>query len=956
MKNFVKYLLFTVAGFSLAFTASAEKYKGSGNKNVTQVKSTAAGCFQSSGFKYIDINNVRTRINAGGDMWWDFENGDYEIPKGSGKTSLFSASLWIGGYDPAGNLKLAAIRYRQSPVGGDPGAGTDYWPGPLTIDGTASVDQLTCDTWDKLFPITREEVDNFLAWRDDPASFPDYTIPKSILDWPAHGDVSLGQSFYMAPFYDSDFDGVYNPSAGDFPYYDVENKLCKKEIPTMDETFENSVSGSVLSDQVIKGDMTLWNVFNDKGNVHTESEGSPIGLEIRGQAFGFSTNDVINDMTFYSYEIINRSTIALTETYFSQWVDTDLGYAWDDFVGCDVERGLGYCYNGVTSDGNGQPFAYGDNPPAVGVDFFQGPYMDDDGYDNPSYKKNGKLGPNFDDCDIVSLNGQVVNMEFGDGQTVETKVLSEGINGINFGDGIVDNERFGMKRFVYHNNGGAAYMSDPSYAPEYYQFLTGIWKDNSKMIYGGNGHESSGGYGPETDFMFPGISDPCWWGTKGEVPVPPSGVDINWTEATAGNGPDDRRFMQSAGPFTLEPGAVNYITVGIPWARANSGGPWASVELLRQADDKCQNLFDNCFQVINGPNAPDVTIRELDRQLVLYLTNRKTADAGNNYKEGYAEYDFNIVPPDTLDSENRWDTTYNFEGYQVFQLVSPTVSIAELYDPSRARLVFQSDLKNNVSRLINFETDQELGALVPSEKVNGANAGIQNSILIEEDAFTNEKLVNNKQYYYLAISYAFNEYYKYSADPSFQISGVSDLYGQKTPYLAGRKNIKVYTGIPHQQVGTTRLNSEYGSEIAVTRLEGQGNGAHWLEITDETVEEILSKDPVSETNVLGDESYPMAYEVDYEAGFSPITVKVIDPLNVKNGDFILRFDSLYYYPLSNVTSTPGIQGDTLVPEIAKWTIEDVATGEMYYSDTTILTEKEQIFLDLGFSVTATQTL
>jgi hypothetical protein len=35
-------------------------------------------------------------------------------------------------------------------------------------------------------------------------------------------------------------------------------------------------------------------------------------------------------MTFYSYEIINRSTYRLTNTYFSQWVDTDRGYANDD--------------------------------------------------------------------------------------------------------------------------------------------------------------------------------------------------------------------------------------------------------------------------------------------------------------------------------------------------------------------------------------------------------------------------------------------------------------------------------------------------------------------------------------------------------------------------------------------------------------------------------------------------
>jgi hypothetical protein len=83
-----------------------------------------------------------------------------------------------------------------------------------------------------------------------------------------------------------------------------------------------------------------------KGNIHTESGGNPIGMEIRGQAFAFSTNDEINDMTFYNYELINRGSFTLQNTYFAQWVDADLGFANDDYVGCDVRRGLGYCYNG----------------------------------------------------------------------------------------------------------------------------------------------------------------------------------------------------------------------------------------------------------------------------------------------------------------------------------------------------------------------------------------------------------------------------------------------------------------------------------------------------------------------------------------------------------------------------------------------------------------------------------
>ena len=57
-------------------------------------------------------------------MWWDLVgNAEYEVPKGSGKNSLFAGAIWIGGKDAAGNLKVAAQTYRQS--------GSDFWPGPV---------------------------------------------------------------------------------------------------------------------------------------------------------------------------------------------------------------------------------------------------------------------------------------------------------------------------------------------------------------------------------------------------------------------------------------------------------------------------------------------------------------------------------------------------------------------------------------------------------------------------------------------------------------------------------------------------------------------------------------------------------------------------------------------------------------------------------------------------------
>ncbi len=119
----------------------------------------------------------------------------------------------------------------------------------------------------------------------------------------------------------------------------------------------------------------MWWIFNDKGNIHTETGGDPIGMEIRAQAFAFATNDEVNSMTFYNYELINRGTQTLFETYFGCFTDGALGDPYDDYVGCDVNRGLAYYYNGDNFDGDNSGYlGYGNSPPAVGVDFFEGPY------------------------------------------------------------------------------------------------------------------------------------------------------------------------------------------------------------------------------------------------------------------------------------------------------------------------------------------------------------------------------------------------------------------------------------------------------------------------------------------------------------------------------------------------------------------------------------------------------
>jgi len=892
MKNNVKTIILGLCVWTM-FGLPVYAYNPPSSSNANDNRATAAGCLPSASHTFLDINNVRARINTGGDMWWDHASeAFYEVPKGSNKHSMFVGSLWIGGLDPNGQLKLAAQRYGYY--------GTDFWPGPLSTDGTASVSPETCIEYDRHFVITRKEVEDFIAWRGKPQLYPDYKVPLSIQEWPAHGNPAHKQARFLAPFFDVDGDGLYNYKKGDYPYYDLDNSLCPLS-QSSGSLIQQGTEGptSKLVDQVLRGDQTLWWVFNDKGNIHSETGGTPMGLEIRAQAFAYATNDEINNMTFYSYEIINRSTQGLTEIYFSQWVDVDLGYAWDDYVGCDVQRGLGYVYNGKAIDGTGKFDHYGENPPAIGLDFFQGPYMDTDGIDNPKY-----------------------NYE---GDSVKIQICDESINGVNFGNGIVDDERLGMRRFVYHNGGGHMAQDDPQNAADYYNLLRGIWKDGTKMLYGANAHALTGAYGPECDFMFPGNSDPCDWGTGG---IPPNGPRY-WTEEVVGNEPFDRRFMQSTGPFTLEPGAVNYITVGIPWARAATGGPLASVEMLKRADDKCQRLFDNCFRIVEGPDAPDMVLRELDRELILYISNKPNS---NNFEEEYTEIDMSIVTPDSVPIDERYDSLYRFEGYQVFQVKDAAVTVDDIHDVSQARLVAQCDVKNGVARLINFYYDENLALVVPVEEVNGKDNGIVHSFRIVEDKFAtgDKRLVNNKKYYFLVLAYGYNEYEKFVQAPESQFPGVQSINGQQNSYLAGRKNIMVYTAIPHiptpHSEGTI-MNAEYGSGPRITRIEGHGNGGNILELTNESVTAILANGKIETPT--------------YKNGYGPLNITVVDPLNVKGGNFIVKFNVAE----NNVDS-------------AAWTFMEVDESDniikSWESDKLICFGNEQLILELGLAVNIRQ--
>jgi hypothetical protein len=81
--------------------------------------------------------------------------------------------------------------------------------------------------------------------------------------------------------------------------------------------------------------------------------------------------------------------------------------------------------------------------------------------------------------------------------------------------------------------------------------------------------------------------------------------------------------MQATGPLLLQPGATNELIIGVVYV-PDIDYPCPDVTRLKFADDIAQALFDNCFDITDGPDAPDLTAVELDRELILMLSNEPT--------------------------------------------------------------------------------------------------------------------------------------------------------------------------------------------------------------------------------------------------------------------------------------------------------------------------------------------
>lgn len=269
-------------------------------------------------------NNISAQFHNGGDMFWDLSGSPmFEVPAGSDKHAIFAAATWMGGIDAQGQLRVAAQTYRQT--------GFDFFAGSIDSDGA-----VVCDGLDAIFSVSKAEVDEFIE--------SDFSDPSdNIEQWPARNNpfyTDQGFDFDrdLAPFFDANADGDYNPADGDFP--------------------------------LVNGDNNLWYIYNDAAGTHTESGGQPLGVEVAAMAYSFNTDNFLNNAIFIDFELRYKADVVLNDFRFGYFVDPDLGDFSDDFVGCDPETNTGYVYNGDDFDSGANGF--GEEVPALSVSFVKG--------------------------------------------------------------------------------------------------------------------------------------------------------------------------------------------------------------------------------------------------------------------------------------------------------------------------------------------------------------------------------------------------------------------------------------------------------------------------------------------------------------------------------------------------------------------------------------------------------
>ena len=283
------------------------------------------------------------------------------------------------------------------------------------------------------------------------------------------------------------------------------------------------------------------------------------------------------------------------------------------------------------------------------------------------------------------------------------------------------------------------------------------------------------------------LENPTPWLDENGLPTlfPFSGDPVAGTGHIDSN-PADRRMLINSGPFVLAEGDTQDIVVALVGGLGSDN--LTSITAMKNNDVIAQQLFDDLFQSVpSAPPPPVVKAVAMDDHVIL--------DWGSTLESVYATEQSDIVG-------------YKFQGYNVYQLPSPTASKDE------AVRIATYDLIDGVQTVYGNRFLAEYGEVVTVPVQYGIDTGIKRHIKIEKDAVTGLPLYQGSPYYFAVTAY------NYNADP--QLIEDKALETSLTPLLV------TITPPPID----TEYGAEAGNSVEVVHSEGPSDGSMTVTVVD----------------------------------------------------------------------------------------------------------------------------
>ncbi|HEX2963664.1 MAG TPA: hypothetical protein VHO43_17840, partial [Ignavibacteriales bacterium] len=192
----------------------------------------------------------------------------------------------------------------------------------------------------------------------------------------------------------------------------------------------------------------------------------------------------------------------------------------------------------------------------------------------------------------------------------------------------------------------------------------------------------------------------------------------------------DRRMGVNSGPFTMAPGDTQEVVFAEIAAGATPGvSNLQAVTLLKNSALFVREFFRVHRSNFNFLKPPVLTAGEYNKEIVL---DWGSDQASVNKNESFSFF------------------TYNFQGYNVYQLPYAGAKLSE------GKRIAVFDLIDSVKIIYGEVANQETGAVERLAQQFGKDSGIQRYLRITEDAYTKLPLVNGKKYYFAVTAYSYS--------------------------------------------------------------------------------------------------------------------------------------------------------------------------------------------------------